>query len=86
MEGFKGMQIDENKELLNISDHCLVRAWFNVGEEERIDRKKTKYEQIEWIKKDPDSLKAMEEDLLPKIGKRYITRKSIEEEQNNKGR
>ena len=70
MEGFKGMQIDENKELLDISDHCLVRPWFNVGDEERIDWKKTKYEQIEWIKKDPYSLKAMEEDLLPRIGKR----------------
>jgi len=30
VECFKGMFIDEEKELLNISDHCLVRAWFNV--------------------------------------------------------
>ena len=36
----------------------------------KIDWKKPKYEQIEWIKKDPDSVKAMEEDLLPKIGKK----------------
>ena len=35
MESFKGMQIDDSKELLNISDHCLVRAWFNIGEEEK---------------------------------------------------
>ena len=25
-EEFRGMHIDEEKELLNISDHCLVRA------------------------------------------------------------
>jgi len=52
MESLKGMQIDENKEQLNISNHCLYRAWFNIGEEERINWKKTKYEKIEWIKKD----------------------------------
>ena len=33
MESFKGMSIDDNKELLNISDHCLARAWFSLGEE-----------------------------------------------------
>ena len=31
IEGFKGMFIDEEKEQLNISDHCLVRSWFNLG-------------------------------------------------------
>ena len=28
---YKGMHIDEEKVLLNISDHCLDRAWFKVG-------------------------------------------------------
>jgi len=28
---FKGMHIDEEKLILNISDHCLVRAWFKLG-------------------------------------------------------
>jgi len=28
---YKGMQIDEVKMVLNISDHCLVRAWFKLG-------------------------------------------------------
>ena len=52
MESFKGMYIDANKELLNISDHCLVRAWFNLGDEEKINWKKPKYVIIEWMKKD----------------------------------
>ena len=30
-EGFKGMHIDEERAILNISDHNLVRAWFKIG-------------------------------------------------------
>ena len=69
-EKFKGMQIDENKEQLNISDHNLVRAWFNIGGEEKLTWKKPKYERIEWFKKDPDSMNEMEKDLIPMIGKK----------------
>ena len=47
-----------------------MRTWFNIGDEERITWKKPEYKKIEWYKKDPDSLKAMERDLLPKIGKK----------------
>jgi len=70
VEGFKGMFIDEEKELLNISDHCLVKAWFNVGPQTRTNWKKTEYKRIEWILKDQDSLEKFERDLLPKIGKK----------------
>ena len=38
---FKGMHIDEDKIVLNISDHCLVRAWFKLGtNSKKIDWKK----------------------------------------------
>ena len=70
MEHYKGMYIDENKEKLNISDHNLVRSWFNIGGEEKTTWKKTSYETIEWYKKDLDSMKEIEEDLIPMIGKR----------------
>merc|ERR1711909_22955 len=30
MEDFIGMHIDENRLLLNISDHCLTRVWFKI--------------------------------------------------------
>ena len=30
MSNYKGMHIDERKELLDISDYCLVRAWFKL--------------------------------------------------------
>ena len=35
MEHFKGMHIDENREELNISDHNLVKTWFNIGIQEK---------------------------------------------------
>ena len=47
MEHFKGMYIDENKEELNISDHNLVKSWFNIGGEEKTTWKKPRYENIE---------------------------------------
>ena len=64
------MQIDENKEQLNISDHHLVRAWLNLGEKEKLTWKKPKYERIEWFKKGPDSMNEIEKDLIPMIGKK----------------
>ena len=70
VEDFKGMFIDEEKELLNISDHCLVRAWFKVGPQPKTNWKKPEFKEIEWIKKDVDSLKEFEKDLLPKLGKK----------------
>ena len=36
MSNYKGMHIDERKELLDISDHCLVRAWFKLGIDEQV--------------------------------------------------
>ena len=57
MERFKGMHIDEDKEELDISDHNLAKARFNIGVQEETTWKKPKYETIEWYKKDPDSLK-----------------------------
>ena len=30
-EKFKDMHIDENVEEVNMSDHNLIRAWFNIG-------------------------------------------------------
>merc|ERR1711874_572094 len=68
-EEFRGMHIDEEKEFLNISDHCLVRAWFKMSPKLRTNWKKTKIKEIQWIKKDEESLKRFESALLPKIGK-----------------
>ena len=39
--GFKGMHNDEDKTLLDISDHCLVRTWFKISPIQRTKSKKT---------------------------------------------
>ena len=66
---YKGMHIDEEKILLNISDHCLVRAWFKLGTNRKVEWKKSKTKEIQWIKKDEESFKKFEEAFTPKIGK-----------------
>ena len=48
MKKIKGMFIDEDKIDLDISDHNLIRAWFNMGVSEEIKWKKPRYEIIEW--------------------------------------
>ena len=49
---FKGMHIDEGKELLDISDHNLLRAWFKISPTHILKNKKEIYKNISWIKKD----------------------------------
>jgi len=44
LDSFRGMHINENEEELNISDHNLLRAWFNIGRGETTSWKKKKYE------------------------------------------
>ena len=39
--GFKGIHIDEERMLLDFSDHCLVRAWFKISPTQRIKKRKT---------------------------------------------
>ena len=56
MENIKGMYVDKNKGELSISNHNLVKAWFNIGEEKST-WKNESYETIEWYKKDLDSMK-----------------------------
>ena len=53
--GFKGMNIDEEKALITISDHCLVRAWFKLGQIQNIKCRKTIYKNISCIKRDEES-------------------------------
>ena len=78
------MYIYENAEV-NMSDHNLVRAWFNLGRGEMIKWKKTKYEKRTWYKKDTQSLEKMEEDLMSTLGRKisfYLLIRKIETSQN----
>jgi len=65
---------------LIITDHNLVRAWFNVGVQQEIRWKKPTYETIKWYKRDEDSLRKMEEKLESMLGQRsdfYNTMENI---------
>jgi len=42
IQKFRGMHIDEDRIDLNISDHNLMRAWFNIGVQEEIKWKRSK--------------------------------------------
>ena len=50
-EGYKGMHIDEERAILNISDHNLVRAWFKTGPSSKPRWMKAKPKMITVIKK-----------------------------------
>ena len=71
-EKFKGMNIDENAEEINMSDHNLLRAWFKIGRGETIKWEKKRYEIRTWYRTDEESLKNMKEDLLSRIS-RYMS-------------
>ena len=72
MSNYKGMHINERKELQDISVHCLVRAWFKLGIDEQVkwDNKYKKKINVICIKEDEESLKKFVETLKPKLGKK----------------
>ena len=57
------MHIDENAEEVNMSDHNLVRSWFNIGRRDITKWEKNKHEIRIWFKKDENSLKKVEDVL-----------------------
>merc|ERR1711913_100017 len=66
-----GMYIDEEKAMLNISDHNLVRVWFQLGNNNfRPDWKKKALKDITWISRDEDRLTQCATSFKSKIGKK----------------
>merc|ERR1712030_215905 len=66
---YLGMYIDEDKIQLDISDHCVVRAWFKINPRENKNWKNKGYKEISWIAKEEDRMKDFERTFLPKIGR-----------------
>ena len=54
MGKFKGMDIDEERMQLDISDHNLIRVWFSIGKERSERWKKKEYETKTYYKKDEE--------------------------------
>ena len=64
------MNIDEDKTLLDISDHSLVCTWFKMSHTQQIKSRKPKYKNISWIKKDEESYEQFREAFRKLIGKK----------------
>jgi len=74
-----GMYIDEEKAMLNISDHNLVRVWFQLGNNNfRPDWKKKALKDITWISRDEDRLTQCATSFKSKIGKKISFGKCME--------
>ena len=63
------MHIDEERAILNISDHNLVQAWFRIGPSSKPRWRKSKSKMITVMKKDEESLNQCKEALKKHVGK-----------------
>ena len=73
------MHIDEEKTMLNISDHNLVRVWFKIrNDNNRSDWKKKTKKNITWISRDEDRLILCASSFKSKIGKKISFKKCID--------
>merc|ERR1711888_331318 len=66
-----GMWIDEDRTMLDISDHNLVRAWFKLKHENYSVKKKRPKKKITWISRKAECLQMCLESFKGKIGKKY---------------
>jgi len=73
------MYIDQEKTMLNISDHNLVRVWFQLGNNNiRPNWKKKTLKDITWISRDEDRLTQCANSFKSKIGKKISFKKCID--------
>ena len=72
LEKFLGMHIDENRMVLNISDHCLTRVWFKIKNcNEKTDWKKLTQKLLTGSVKMKNHSRNLKQLLNPKQGKKY---------------
>merc|ERR1711874_230834 len=70
--------IDEDRVMLNISDHSLVRVWFRVdSNNDSSSWKKTCFKNIEWVAGDEKSMMKFEAEFIPQIGKKTSFRRCM---------
>ena len=72
-----GMWVDEEKTMLNISDHNLVRAWFQIGSEHLPKLKKKPVKEITWISREPERIELCVKNFKTKIGKKHSFKKCM---------
>ena len=75
---YLGMYIDEDRIQLDISDHCVVRAWFKINQRgSNTNWKKNEYKEISWIAREEDRMETFKNNFLPKVGKHKSFKKCI---------
>merc|ERR1711921_58428 len=72
------MWIDEDKTMLNISDHNLVRAWFKMRNENYKAPKKKPMKKITWISRNPERIQMCLDNFKAKIGKKHTFKKCMD--------
>merc|ERR1711874_925181 len=73
------MHIDEEKTMLNISDHNLVRVWFQLGtNNKKPDWKNKTIKDITWISRDDDRLIQCANSFKSKIDKKISFKMCID--------
>merc|ERR1711913_256740 len=78
LENFISMYIGEDKTMLNISDHNLVRVWFKISNNNsKPSWKKPTKKCITWISRDEDRLNLCANSFREKIGKKHSFRKCM---------
>ena len=65
------MWIDEDKTMLNISDHNLVRIWFKMGNDNYRGNKKKPKKRITWISRNPINISRCVGNFKARIGRRH---------------
>merc|ERR1711888_9063 len=65
------MWIDENKTMLDISDHNLVRVWFKLGNDNFNVKKKRPRKRVTWISRNPVNVLKCVCNFKARIGKKH---------------
>merc|ERR1712082_517206 len=73
----RGMWIDEDKTMLDISDHNLVRAWFKIGIIKTQKQVKKKRNEIVWISREKVKIDQCVKNFKMKIGKKHSFKKCM---------
>merc|ERR1711888_219135 len=65
------MWVDEDKTMLDISDHNLVRVWFRMGNNNYRGGKKKPRKRITWISRHPTNIAKCVKNVKARIGRRH---------------
>merc|ERR1711888_81268 len=72
------MWIDEDKTMLDISDHNLVRVWFKLGNDNFNVKKKRPKKRVTWISRNPVNILKCVSNFKARIGKKHKFKNCME--------